>query len=788
MKTTVQTYCPQCKSRCGVICEIQDGHLTGIRKDPDHPNAVNLCPKGLAAPELVYHPERLRHPLKRTRPKTDPDPGWQRISWDAALNEIAERLQTCKTTCGPESVFFGQGASGGTPANDYRDWVTRLALAFGSPNGGLGTTHICNWHKDSGSKFTYGTPIPTPDFENARTILLWGHNPFATWRRHLEEINRARRRGAKIIIIDPRRSETWHKGDLWLAVRPGSDGALALGMLHVMIAEGLYDRDFTVNWTNAPFLVRTDTGKFLRTADLPGGFPGHHYLAWDPDRQGPRAYDPAVRQGWQSALPALQGSFTVALQDGRQVTCKTVFELLTELVATYPPEKVQEITWVAADLIREATRLFTGNGPACYYSYNGLEQHTNAMQTGRAVNIFFALTGNFDAPGGNVLFPRVKTNPAHGKDRLRPAKPPLGKHARPLGPDNVQARDFYEAVLTGKPYPAKALMAFGGNVLMSNGDTERGRKALEQLDFFVQVDYFETPSARMADIVLPAASPWEAFLLKTTFEGGPRTSTYLQLMDRAVAPFYEARGDIDIVFDLAVRLGLAENFWDGDIEAAFNYQLAPAGITVEDLRKHPGGLFVPAPVTYQKYREPAGDGRLRGFQTPCGKMEIYAETFLENGFPALPAYVEPMMSPVSRPDVAARFPLVLTNKKLLSYCHGQHRALPGLRKIDPDPYVEIHPDTAAELQIREGAWVALETPFNRIRVKARLTTGIHPRVVCTQHGWWQGCSALNLAGFDPFSDAGANVNRTIVNDLADPITGSVSHKSMLCALHPVAPS
>jgi len=138
------------------------------------------------------------------------------------------------------------------------------------------------------------------------------------------------------------------------------------------------------------------------------------------------------------------------------------------------------------------------------------------------------------------------------------------------------------------------------------------------------------------------------------------------------------------------------------------------------------------------------------------------------------------MSPLSRPDLAEKYPFILTNAKVLAYCHGQHRGVPSLRKLVPHPYVEINLKKAEELGIKEGDWVVMETPSGRIRLKAKLKESIHPKVVCTQHGWWQGCKELGLPAYDPFSEEGANVNLLISNDLADPVTGSIPHKSYLC--------
>ncbi len=289
----------------------------------------------------------------------------------------------------------------------------------------------------------------------------------------------------------------------------------------------------------------------------------------------------------------------------------------------------------------------------------------------------------------------------------------------------------------------------------------------------------------MADILLPAATPWEAFFLKTTFEGDETTSSYVQLMPQVIPPRYESRPDIAIIFALAAKLGLGDRFWNGDMEAAYNYQLAPSGITVADLRKNQGGIFVPLPVKYQKYKEQHGEG-VKGFDTPSGLVEIYSETFLGKGYDPVPLYKEPLMSPVSRPELAKKYPLVLTNSKLLVYCHGQHRGLPLLRKMVPDPFLEINTMKAQELGVREGEWVILETPQGSIRLKAKLREGIAPGVVCTQHGWWQGCTALGLPAYDPFSETGANVNMVVSNELHDPITGCVPHKSYLCNVRKVS--
>ncbi|MBI3092174.1 MAG: molybdopterin-dependent oxidoreductase [Candidatus Tectomicrobia bacterium] len=782
----VQSYCATSCSHCGVICEVEDGKLTKVLTDPDHPNG-GICIKGKAGPEVIYHPQRLLQPLKRTTPKGSKDPGWQRISWDEALDTMASTLRELRERHGAESVVFCRPAPGGSSACDYDHFVMRFANAFGSPNT-VATTHVCNWHKDVGSSYTYGIGIPPADFRRAACILIWGHNPTASWHIHAQRISRAKARGAKLLVIDPLRNRLAAKADLWLQVRPGSDGALALSLIATLIEEELYDAAFVRSWTNAPFLVRPDTGALLRAADLQEDG-GEGYVVWDESRGAPvshlRLRDHAVR-------PALRGTYHVSLADGRTLSCRPAFEGLAELAAAYTPERAAAIHWVPAQQVRAAARMFTQNGPSCYYTYNGLEQHTNAMQTNRAVCIFYALSGFFDAPGGNVIFPTVPSKNLQGTEFLpaEQARRRLGIEKRPLGPPStgaVQAYEVYTAILTGKPYPVKGFVSFGGNIVQANGDSQRGYEALRQLDFYAQVELFETPTSRLADLLLPAATHWEAGTLRVGFGQDETTSGYVQYRQPVIEPLGESRPDVRIIFDLAQRMCLGEKFWRGDIEAAWREQLSPSGLNLEELRRHPGGVNVPLPVRFRKYRgadEPSATAP--AFNTPTGKIEIYSERFLAHGFAPLPVYEEPFYSEARNPDLARQYPHILITVKVLQFCHGQHRAMPSLRGAVPYPTIEVHPQTAAALRIADGEWVAVETFHGSVRLKASLSTRLDPRVVVAQHGWWQECPGLDLPGFDPFSSSGANINLVYTNDQVDPITGSVPFKSFRCRLRKLA--
>ena len=642
----MHTYCAMCKSRCGVVATVEDGRLTKVTADPEHPNGC-ICVKGTAAPEIVYSPDRLQYPMIRTRPKGEHDPGWVRISWDEAMALTASRLGDIKARYGPEAVVFGCATAAGTSAADFFPWVQRLANAFGSPNI-LYANHLCGWHKSGSAQYTYGLSTPQPDYEHTRCMLLWGYNPQASQPTDAMRISRAKARGATLIVIDPHKASVVDKADLWLQVRPGSDGALALAMIHVLLEEALYDAAFVRAWTNGPFLVREDTQQLLTERDLTPAGPPETFVAWDSRRAAPVAYHPERGYAQDDVDLALAGTYACTLADGTTVPCRPVLALLQELAAQYAPERSEALTWVPAADVRRAVRMFATEQPSCYVMGVGLEEHANATQTCRAVSLFYALTGQFDRRGSNVLFASTATNSLVGRGLLpkEQASRTLGSAERPLGPPGtdgqVTAYDMYRAILTEQPYPVKGLITFGTDVLMGNGDPLRGKAALEALDFYVHVDLFANPSASLADLLLPAASCWERAALRPSLGTGAETATWAQFREPVVQPLHESRSEVAIIFDLATRLGLGQHFFDGDIEAAYAYELAPSGLTVQQLRQHPMGMRARGETRYQKYAEiDAATGQPRGFPTPTRKVEIYSTRFARAGYAPLPVYQEP---------------------------------------------------------------------------------------------------------------------------------------------------
>jgi anaerobic selenocysteine-containing dehydrogenase len=786
----VHGYCALCISRCGSVAVVEDGRFTALEPDPSHPTGQSLCAKGRASPELVYHPDRLLHPLKRTRPKSDPDPGWQRITWDEALDLTAANLRRLAEQHGPESVVFSSVSPSTSAIADSLPWIQRLMHAFGTPNL-CASLELCGWGRMSAS-YTYGIGMglqgaPMPDLERAGCILFWGYNPSLARISHATATVDALKRGARLIVVDPRRAGLANKADLWLRVRPGSDGALALGIAGVMIERGWYDRDFVRDWTNGPLLVRADTGRFLVERDLSAdGSPGS-YVAWDKAASRPIIYDPTTgRYEGDAAAPTLFGTYTIATVGG-DLLCRPAFQLAADLCRTYPPSAVESTCWLESGQVERAARLLWESRPVAYFSWSGVEQHTNVTQFARALGLLYTLTGSYDAPGGNVLFPTVPSARVEGAELISPTQRTrtLGLPTRPLGParfEFVTTDELYRAIQEDEPYPVRGLVGFGANLLLAHSDVLRGRAALAKLDFYVHADLFMNPTAELADVVLPIATPFEREALKIGFEISPEAQSLVQLRRPVVAPLGEARGDTEIVFDLACRLGLGAHFWDGDVEAAQRHQLLPSGVSLETLRANPGGVRVPLQTRYQKYAEER-DGTPTGFATPTRKIEIYSQVFLEHGYAPLPEFDEPLISPISRPDLAERFPLILTCAKNTQFCESQHRALPSLRRRSRDPEVELHPDAAAARGIAAGDWVTIETPDGAVRARARFNDSLHPRTASGQHGWWQASPQIGAPGYDPFTSDGANLNLVISNAATDPIGGSVPHRSYLCEIH-----
>ena len=357
--TRIPGWCALCRSRCGCISVVRGGRLVRVERDPSHPTGRALCAKGQAAPEQVESPDRILHPMKRTRPKGDPDPGWVRISWNEALDTVAGEMRRLAAESGPESVAFAITTPSGTAISDSIQWVERLMHAFGSANNCYGT-EICNWHKDVATTYTYGTGIGTPDWEHAGCALLWGHNPGTSWIAQARQVADARARGAKLVVVDPRRAGAANKADLWLRVRPGTDGALRArdrprGTGGRLVRPRLRARPEQRPVPGARFGVETATGERFgcRRRSPIGSWSG------TPETERVQAVPRVPRHG---APWALEGEVTVAALDG-PIHCRTVLDAYRERCSPFTGEATEAITGVAPEDVRAAAEMLTHSGP-----------------------------------------------------------------------------------------------------------------------------------------------------------------------------------------------------------------------------------------------------------------------------------------------------------------------------------------------------------------------------------------------------------------------------------------
>ncbi|MEH1764205.1 molybdopterin dinucleotide binding domain-containing protein [Klebsiella pneumoniae] len=547
----------------------------------------------------------------------------------------------------------------------------------------------------------------------------------------------------------------------------------------------LFNHEFVRNWTNGPLLVRNDNGYFLREKDINPLAISNRYTVWDEHNQQVTFIDSETRtEETLTPTAALEGNVEVAIADGAKISCQTAFSSFKDMLANYDPENVSRITGVSVASIEAAASLIAGAKKIAYHSWSGVAQHTNATQTERAIATLYALTGCFDQEGCNRIYASHPVNVVNSPTLMPKSQwdKALGLEERPIGPPSqgwVHSQDIWHSVLEGTPYKIRGLIGFGANILLSQSDTSLGQQALEALEFYAHVDLFETPTSKYADILLPVNTAWEREGLRTGFESSAAAQDHIQLRKKMVSPRGESRSDLEIVFDLACRLGMNEAFFDGNIEAAWNYQLEPLGLTVEMLRNKPEGYDIPLEHKVRKYdfRDP-NSGYLAGFNTETKRAEFYSEILHRYGYNPLPEYVQPQEYQRNDPD----YPLMLTSVKSGFFCHSQHRSLTSLRKKAPYPTVDISAALADEEGIKTGDWVEIETRAGLARFRAKVEAKLSHETVIAEFGWWQACPDFGKPSYPVKGEYSSNYNSLISGDSYDPVSGALPLRSFRCRI------
>jgi anaerobic selenocysteine-containing dehydrogenase len=691
----IRTSCRGCHGVCQVLVHMEGQRVVKVAGDPESPTSRGyLCPKGAAAPEILYHKDRLTHPLRRAGGRGENK--WERVSWDEAITEMAERFDRVRRESGTEYLAVAQGT--GRP---YTEFTNRFASAFGTPNF-LSPGHNCFLPRVIASTITAGG-LPIADIygfggKMPACVMNWGCN-------HAETgasdgmcgamFKRAFMQAKKKIVVDPRRIGLAEKADYWLQLKPGSECALALAMMNVIIGEDLYDHEFVEKY----------------------GFG---------------------------------------------------FDRLARHVQPFTSEWAGPITRVSASLIRDAARTFATTKPACIQWGNGIDTSTNAFQTARALLILMGITGNIDAPGGNVfwvppkgirsLLHKLRGKEAGGLISAEKKAAVISGKRYPFTPD-CHVPTFWKSVITGEPYRVRAIWIVGSNPLLTATEGLTIERALKDyMEYTVVSDLFMTPTAQLADLVLPAGHWLEQDDIVFMHE------IWCAMTRKKLAQIGEARDDRDVILEVAHRLGLNEAFPWPDRHAYLDWLCEGTGMGFEEFKEKD---LVMGEMRYRKHEE-------HGFGTPSGKFEFYSTIMEHEGRPPLPVYVEPPVSPT------ADYPLILmTGTKGLYYFHSELHQIDSLRKRRPGPVVQINPETAAGLGISDGDWVSVESPYAKVKLRAKLFGGIARDVVNAEHAWW-----YPEASPPEYRWKESCVNLLFGGDLFDPDTGAEPLKCYVCRVAP----
>jgi anaerobic selenocysteine-containing dehydrogenase len=695
--------CGICPSGCGVEITMKGGRLHRIKPMEGHPLGI-VCTRGVHAEEVIYSPDRLRFPMKRVGNRGEGR--LERISWDEAVEISVRLIKRVVEKHGPESMAIYSGRGGFEqslldvfPTGGHDTICSNFVFPLGSPNT-FSCSSLCNnSHRVIAPVATFGTTYDRlfPDFERSDRIVVWGSNPATdSPPDNLKKLLESRARGAKVTVIDPLRTYTAEKSDEWIGIRPGTDGALALGMIHVMMKKGLYDTAFADDWTHG--------------------------------------------------LPELK-----------------------EYVKGFSPKVVERITWVKAEKVVKLAES-VAKPRTSLLLHTGLEYADSGVQNIRALLVLWALSGNLDRPGGLVF--RMRQPYPLQRNRIEPpeGKPPIGSDRHPLFCDLNRSGHFLEmprAILKGDPYPIRGLVVLGGSIITAFPNPDQWKRSFKELDCLVVIDRFLTNEALYADVVLPATTMFEI----TSYKGYPG---HLSYRDRVVPPVGEAKNDTLILVELAKALGYGDCYPQSE-EAVLEFAFKKSPVTVEQLKSKPEGVsIVSPPMVYEKYKT----GHLRkdgkpGFEAPSGKFEISSNLLRKYGYEPLPVYKEPSEGPIGSPELAEKFPLVLTTgTRIQSAFRSQHLNIPGLLRLQDKPNILIHPEDAESRKIQDGDRVWLKTKRGKVPFYAKVTDQIRKGII-----------EANMGGGGPLQAPPwreANVNELTDPENRDPISGFPVFKALLC--------
>lgn len=728
MTTVNPAVCCACAQQCGVLVHVDGGRITKITGDKDHPSSAGfVCVKGSNAHHLHYDPSRVHRPLKRRGPRGSG--AWEEIGWDQALDEIADSIRRLTEAHGLETLAYSFGTLHGA------DWGIgeRFMNLFGSPNT-VGQDKVCYGPNALGESLTYGfgpTFYTYPVAGVTGSVVIWGFRPSASMPLLWKQIVRVRRRGTKLIVIDPERTHEAEKADLWLQNRPGSDPALALGLIHCVISEGLYDADF----------VRDKTIGFEDLARRAAEYPPERVseLTWVPAQQIVEAArvlatsGPAIVHGGNG----LCQSGSMAVQSGRALSC------LIAITGNLGVDGGHALAGPPRDIV--------SNGDAFRVDALRAAQREKRL--------------------GAETFPYLGAG--YGEVDAAMSRAWYGKHHILSWLATAHEPTLWRAITTQRPYPVKALILQHHNALGSSANAHAAAAALtsENLELLVVHDLFFNATSRLADYFLPASHWLEKPFFSVGYGYMGFVGDYAEAKPAPIPAEHEHRSDYDLWRDLARRLGQAEH-WPETAEEFWGSLLEPAGLDFETLSARLG----PAVGEDARAPSPGAPGSDGTFGTPSGKVELRSSLLAAWGLDPLPDFALPGIFR----DAEEEFPLVLTTGgRRIEGFHQHAQQMPWFRRKYPHPVASMHPDAAARAGIEDGDWIHVETPIGAVRQRARLVDAL-PRNVVHADRWWYPERGADVD--DPFGFWSTNIN--VCTDDAthscDPVMGSWLLRALPC--------
>ncbi len=742
---------PECL-HCALLAHVENGRLVKVTGDPDF--NVLACARGISRIRQLYSPHRLKYPMRRAGRRGEDK--WERISWDEALDTIAERYQRILAEDGNEAFLaFGQTGNWSSLSTGVRGLYSAFWNRFGGATPIISQLCCASVSEGYQAIFGGGRSEFRDEWVHSRYFLAWGNNPAVTNQGYMKNLFQAREEhGARLTTIDPRLSETAALSDRWLQIRPGTDAALALGMIRVLLDEALFDEDYVRAHTNAPFLVRHGERGYDLTAasarwpaggeSLPVDLRDLHLLTAGDDGPGrfvvwDERTSRAVPVDSPGAHAALRGTYVI---DG--VRYQPVFEWLQAIAARYTPEVVQGITGASADAVAAVAREFAAAKPAAIIqNMAGAQRTDHGTLTVIGQLYLAALTGNVGVLGGGVN----DTGGYLGQGGTINYPVPLQQNA-PI--DGIPCTKLGEYLVERKPHPIRAMHVAGTGLLTQYPNTRKIIKGLDNVDLVVVQDLFMTTTARYADIVLPVTTLFETRNLLA----GMR-SRYIQLMEQAIEPLFEARSDRWIMTELAKRLGFGDDFDQPD-DTLIRRVLEPTGVSLEQLEEGPVN---PLPDPWIPFAD-------KRFNTPSGRIELFSLHLQHKGFDPLLEYLHPVEAPWVDEELASRYPLQLINRKNHNHVNSSFHHHDYLTEIWKGQVLQIHPDDATPRGVADGQRIRVFNDRGAIDAKAVVTPGIMRGVVSVTTGWGavdekQTASLLSPDKYEPIS-LGHTLNSSMV--------------------------